>query len=195
VKKDNFFAHPQSIVETQDVGSGTRIWAFAHVMKGVQLGTNCNVGDHCYIESGVVVGNDVVIKNGVALWEGVMIEDRAFLGPNCVFTNDIYPRSKVVNDRVQTVVREGASIGANATLLCGTEIGCYSLVGAGSVVTKSVPNFALVAGNPARVRGYVCRCGKKLTFSGEGQVSCVCGRTYRKEQSQIRLLIDLEVAR
>jgi len=195
VKKDNFFAHPQSIVETQDVGSGTCIWAFAHVMKGVQLGTNCNVGDHCYIESGVVVGNDVVIKNGVALWEGVMIEDRAFLGPNCVFTNDIYPRSKVVNDRVQTVVREGASIGANATLLCGTEIGCYSLVGAGSVVTKSVPNFALVAGNPARVRGYVCRCGKKLTFSGEGQVSCVCGRTYRKEQSQIRLLIDLEVAR
>jgi acetyltransferase-like isoleucine patch superfamily enzyme len=195
VKSDNFFAHPQSIVETQDVGSGTRIWAFAHVMKGVQLGTNCNVGEHCYIESGVVVGNDVVIKNGVALWEGVMIEDRAFLGPNCVFTNDIYPRSKVINDRVQTVVREGASVGANATLLCGIEIGCYSLVGAGSVVTKSVPNFALVAGNPARLRGYICRCGEKLTFSGEGQVTCVCGLTYHKEQSQIRLLIDLEVAR
>jgi UDP-2-acetamido-3-amino-2,3-dideoxy-glucuronate N-acetyltransferase len=195
VKQDNFFVHPQSIVETQDIGSGTRVWAFAHVMKGVQLGTNCNVGEHCYIESGVVVGNDVVIKNGVALWEGVMIEDRAFLGPNCVFTNDIYPRSKVINDRVQTVVREGASIGANATLLCGIEIGCYSLVGAGSVVTKSVPNFALVVGNPARLRGYVCRCGEKLTFSGERQVACVCGLTYRKEQSQIRLLIDMEVAR
>jgi len=195
VKNNNFFAHPQSIVETHNIGSGTRIWAFAHVMKGAQLGANCNVGEHCYIESGVVVGNDVVIKNGVALWEGVMIEDRAFLGPNCVFTNDIYPRSKVVNDRVQTVVREGASIGANATLLCGIEIGCYSLIGAGSVVTKSVPNFALVAGNPARLRGYVCRCGKKLTLSSEGQGSCVCGLTYHKEQSEIRLLVDLEVTR
>jgi len=195
VSNNDFFAHPQSIVETQDIGSGTRIWAFAHVMKGVRLGANCNVGEHCFIESGVVVGDDVVIKNGVALWEGVIVENRAFLGPNCVFTNDLFPRSKVVTERVRTRVREGASVGANATLLCGIEIGCYSLVGAGSVVTKSVPDFALVAGNPARPRGYVCRCGQKLNFSREEQVSCVCGLTYQKEQSRIRLLVPFEVAR
>jgi acetyltransferase-like isoleucine patch superfamily enzyme len=193
VSEQLFYSHPQAIVETQEIGRGTRVWAFAHIMKNVRVGENCNVGEQCYLESGVVVGDDVVIKNGVALWEGVMIEDRVFLGPNCVFTNDIYPRSKVVNDRVQTVVREGASIGANATLLCGIEIGSYSLVGAGSVVTKSVPNFALVAGNPARLRGYVCRCGEKLTFSEEGQATCVCGLTYHKEQSQIRLLTALGV--
>jgi acetyltransferase-like isoleucine patch superfamily enzyme len=195
MSNNGFFAHPQSLVETQDVGSGTRIWAFTHVMKGVRLGANCNVGEHCYLESGVVVGDDVVIKNGVALWEGVIVEDRAFLGPNCVFTNDLFPRSKVVTERVRTRVREGASIGANATLLCSIEIGCYSLIGAGSVVTKSVPDYALVAGNPARFHGFVCRCGGKLKFSKEGQAGCVCGLTYQKDESRIRLLLPLEVAR
>lgn len=188
-----FFAHPQCILETSDVGAGTRIWAFAHVMKGVHLGANCNVGEHCYIESGVVIGDNVVVKNGVAIWEGVIIEDRAFLGPNCVFTNDLFPRSKVFNEPVRTYVREGASIGANATILCGIEIGRYALIGAGSVVTKSVPDFSLVTGNPARVRGYVCRCGAKLHFVGEEQISCVCGLTYYKEQSRIRLRVPSEV--
>jgi UDP-2-acetamido-3-amino-2,3-dideoxy-glucuronate N-acetyltransferase len=195
VTQNRFFAHPQSIVETEDIGSGTRIWAFAHVMKGARLGANCNVGEHCYIESGAVVGDDVVIKNGVALWEGVVIEDRAFLGPNCVFTNDLFPRSKVFNERLQTFVREGASIGANATVLCGIELGRYSLVGAGSVVTRTVPDFVLVTGNPARVRGYVCRCGEKLKFSDEEQVSCLCGLIYQKEESGIRLLAPLVVTR
>lgn len=193
--QNGFFAHPQSIVEAENIGSGTRIWAFAHVMEGVRLGANCNIGEHCYIESGVVVGNDVVIKNGVALWEGVIIEDRAFLGPNCVFTNDPFPRSKVFHDRIQTFVREGASIGANATVLCGIELGRYSLVGAGSVVTRDVPDFALVAGNPARVRGYLCRCGEKLRFSENMQTSCSCGLTYQKDQFSIRLLAPLDVTR
>lgn len=193
--RNDFFAHPQSIVETQDVGRGTRVWAFAHVMKGVRLGANCNIGEHCYIETGVVVGDDVVIKNGVALWEGVTVEDRAFLGPNCVFTNDLFPRSKVVTERLSTCVREGASIGANATILCGIEIGRYSLVGAGSVVTKSVSDFALVAGNPARLRGYVCRCGEKLNLSADEQARCVCGVSYQKEGTRIRLLVPLEVGR
>lgn len=192
---NGFFAHPQSLVETMDVGTGTRIWAFAHVMHGVRLGANCNVGEHCYLESGVVVGNDVVIKNGVALWEGVIVEDRVFLGPNCVFTNDRFPRSKVVNPRLLTSVREGASIGANATILCGIEIGSYSLVGAGSVVTTSVPDFALVVGNPARFRSYVCRCGHKLAFAGKEQVNCPCGFTYLKEASRIRLLQPSETLR
>ena len=193
MSKSEFFAHPQSIVETHDIGSGTRIWAFAHVMQGVRLGANCNVGEHCYIESGVVVGNDVVIKNGVALWDGVIVEDRVFLGPNCVFTNDRFPRSKIFNQRLRTCLREGASIGANATILCSIEIGRYSLIGAGSVVTKSVPDFALVAGNPARIRGYVCRCGEKLTFSAEEQASCACRLTYQKEGSRIRLLVPSEI--
>jgi len=190
-----FFAHPQSIVETRNVGQGTRIWAFSHLMKEVRLGTNCNVGEHCFIESGVVIGDEVVIKNGVALWEGVVVEDRAFLGPNCVFTNDLFPRSKVITERVQTRVREGASIGANATILCGIEIGRYSLIGAGSVVTRSVPDHALVAGNPARLRGYVCRCGEKLNFAREAQVSCTCGLSYQKEQSRISLVVPIGTAR
>lgn len=195
MSSSDFFAHPQSIVETRDVGKGTRIWAFTHVMKGVRVGANCNVGEHCYIESGVVVGNDVVIKNGVALWDGVVVESGAFLGPNCVFTNDLFPRSKVITERLQTSIGEGASIGANATLLCGIEIGRYSLIGAGSVVTKSVPDFALVAGNPARLRGHICRCGEKLSFSGDKRVTCICGLTYLKEESHIRLLVPSEVPR
>jgi UDP-2-acetamido-3-amino-2,3-dideoxy-glucuronate N-acetyltransferase len=189
MSNDGFFVHPQAIVETADIGSGTRVWAFSHVMKNVRLGSNCNVGEQCYIESGVVVGDDVVIKNGVALWEGVTIEDRVFLGPNCVFTNDLCPRSKVVNNRVQTFVREGASVGANATILCGREIGRYSMIGAGSVITHNVPDFALVTGNPARVRGYVCRCGKTLSFSADGQAHCVCGVMYEREERGVRVLV------
>jgi len=195
VSANDVFVHQQAIVETEDVGSGTRVWAFSHVMKSVRLGANCNVGEHCYIESGVVVGDDVVIKNGVALWDGVIVEDRAFLGPNCVFTNDLFPRSKVSNRRLRTSVREGASIGANATILCGIEIGRYSLIGAGSVVTRNVPDFALIAGNPARLRGYVCRCGEKLSFSIDGQGKCVCGLTYQHHELGIRFLAPSEVSR
>lgn len=189
-----FFSHPQAIVETRDIGSGTRVWAFAHVMKGVRLGANCNIGEHCYMESGVVVGNDVVVKNGVALWEGVIIEDRVFLGPNCVFTNDLFPRSRVIRERHKTLVREGASIGANATILSGIEIGTYSLVGAGSVVTRSVPDFTIMAGNPARVRGYVCRCGEKLQFSQHSQAHCVCGLRYMRQEPHNCTLVLSEVA-
>ena len=179
----NFFAHPNALVETEQIGTDTRIWAFTHVMKGVRLGRNCNVGEHCYLETGVVVGDQVTIKNGVALWDGVVVEDRAFLGPNCVFTNDLFPRSKVISRPLRTVVRTGASIGANATILCGIEIGEYSLIGAGSVVTTNVPDFALLMGNPARVHGYVCCCGDKLDLSVGGQISCSCGLLYRKDDT------------
>jgi acetyltransferase-like isoleucine patch superfamily enzyme len=120
----------------------------------------------------------------------VTIEDRAFLGPNCVFTNDLYPRSKVVNNRVQTVVREGASIGANATIICGHTIGRYSLIGAGAVVTHDVPDFALVAGNPAQLKGYVCRCGEKLRFSPDEQAHCKCGFTYQRQEFGVRALVE-----
>jgi len=191
----DFFVHSQAIVETADIGSDTRVWAFSHVMKNVRLGANCNVGEHCYLESGVVIGDDVVIKNGVAVWDGVTIEDRVFLGPNCVFTNDLYPRSKVVNDRVPTVVREGASIGANATIICGHTIGRYSLIGAGAVVTHDVPDFALVAGNPARRRGYICRCGERLRFSTNEEAHCECGTTYQRQELGVRVLVASEALR
>jgi acetyltransferase-like isoleucine patch superfamily enzyme len=195
MSKSDLFVHPQAIVETSDIGSGTRVWAFSHVMRNVRLGVNCNVGEHCYLESGVVVGDDVVIKNGVAVWEGVTIEGRVFLGPNCVFTNDLYPRSKVTNDRAQTVVREGASIGANATIICGHTIGQYSLVGAGSVVTCDVPDFGLVSGNPARLRGHICRCGNKLQFLTAEQAHCECGVAYQRDENGVRILATSEALR
>ncbi|MHB8217435.1 MAG: acyltransferase [Candidatus Sulfotelmatobacter sp.] len=195
MSENAFFVHPQAIVETRDIGTGTRVWAFSHVMKDVRLGANCNVGEHCYLEAGVVIGDDVVIKNGVALWEGVVVENRAFLGPNCVFTNDLFPRSKVFNERIRTSVREGASIGANATILCGIEIGRYSLIGAGSVVTRNVPDFALVTGNPARLRGYVCSCGEKLSFLANGSANCVCGLTYQRQEFGIQVLLPSDAAK
>jgi UDP-2-acetamido-3-amino-2,3-dideoxy-glucuronate N-acetyltransferase len=189
VNANGVFIHPRAIVESDTIGHGTRIWAFSHVLKGAMLGKNCNVGEQCYIESGVVVGDDVVIKNGVALWDGVRIEDRAFIGPNCAFTNDLIPRSKIFKPLVTTLVQEGASIGANATIICGIEIGAYALVGAGATVTRSVPDFAVVVGNPARVQGFVCRCGNRLKFNAQGETTCECGSRYSKEGKSVNLMV------
>jgi acetyltransferase-like isoleucine patch superfamily enzyme len=187
-----FFVHPSAIVESDAIGEATRVWAFSHVMKGAVVGCNCNVGEQCYIESGVRVGNDVVIKNGVALWEGITIEDRVFLGPSCVFTNDSAPRSKLYKTPITTLVREGASIGANATILCGIEIGYYAMIGAGAVVTRSVPAYAVVRGNPARLSGFVCRCGKKLKF-GTNEITCSCGLAYEKDGDRLRAFGSIAV--
>lgn len=173
--KSNFFVHPQAIADSTDIGSGTRIWAFSHVMSGTTIGRDCNIGEQCFVESGVRIGDSAVIKNGVALWAGVMVEDRVFIGPNVVFTNDRTPRAKIFRPPMKTVVREGASIGANATILCGLEIGRYSMIAAGSVVTRTVPDFALIKGNPGRVRGYVCKCGNKLMFNCRDHAECSCG--------------------
>jgi UDP-2-acetamido-3-amino-2,3-dideoxy-glucuronate N-acetyltransferase len=192
VNSDGVFVHPQAIVDTDEIGAGTRVWAFSHVLKGARLGRNCNVGEQCYIESGVIVGDDVVIKNGVALWEGVRIEDRVFLGPNCTFTNDQVPRSKIFKSPVTTLVREGASIGANATIICGVEIGACALVGAGAVVTSSVADFAVVIGNPARFQGFVCRCGGKLEFNDQREAVCKCGARYFKDGSAVQLMVTAE---
>ena len=165
--KKSIYIHPTALVETDQIGAGTRIWAFAHVLKGAVIGGNCNIGDHCFIEDGVRVGDDVVIKNGVALWEGVTIGDRVFVGPNVSFTNDHVPRAKVFRDAYdRVVVKEGASIGANATIVGPRIIGRYAMVGAGSVVTRDVPDYALVFGNPAEQKGWVCRCGGRLRCQG-----------------------------
>ena len=160
---DSVFVHPQALVETDLIGSETRVWAFAHVMKNVRIGERCNVGDHSFIESGVKIGDDVTIKNGVSIWEGVDISDRVFIGPNAAFTNDLRPRSRVYHDEpVRTTVGEGASIGANATIIAGAHLGRYAMVGAGAVVTKPVKDFELVVGNPAKHAGWISKTGEKL---------------------------------
>lgn len=171
------FVHPQALCESDQVGDGTRVWAFAHVMKGAVVGVDCNVGGGAFVEAGAVIGDRVTIKNHVLVWDRVTVEDDVFLGPNAVFTNDMNPRAafkKPEDDFLPTVVRKGASIGANATIVCGTTIGEGAFVGAGSVVTEDVPSYALVVGNPARRIGWMCACGERL---GD-DLRCSCGRSY-----------------
>lgn len=152
----DFFVHEQGLCETDAVGAGTRIWAFAHVLEGARVGADCNICDGVFVEGGAVVGDRVTVKCGVQLWTGVELEDDVFVGPNATFTNDPLPRSKQwLDEHPQTIVRKGASIGANATILPGLEIGTGAMVGAGAVVTRSVPPNAVVVGNPARIQGYV----------------------------------------
>lgn len=152
----NYYAHPQSLCETPHVGTGTRIWAFAHVLPQARIGADCNICDHVFIENDVVVGDRVTIKCGVQLWDGLRIADDVFIGPNATFTNDRLPRSKQHPASFATTqIQAGASIGANATILPGITIGAHAMIGAGSVVTRSVPPYAIVMGNPARITGYV----------------------------------------
>ncbi|OPG12438.1 WxcM-like domain-containing protein [Microbispora sp. GKU 823] len=158
------FIHPQAICESTDIGAGTRIWAFAHVLPGARLGAECNICDGVFVENDVVLGDRVTVKCGVQIWDGITIEDDVFIGPNATFTNDPFPRSKVYPERfARTVVRSGASIGANSTILPGVEIGTGAMVGAGAVVTRSVPPNSVVVGNPARIKGYVTDFGHLAT--------------------------------
>jgi acetyltransferase-like isoleucine patch superfamily enzyme len=145
------FVHDRALVETDSIGPGTRVWAFAHVMAGARVGGDCNICDHTFIEGGAIVGDRVTIKSGVYLWDGLRIEDDVFIGPQATFTNDAFPRSKQSFDCLSTTVRRGASIGAGAVVLPGLEIGERAMVGAGAVVTKDVPPDVIVAGNPARI--------------------------------------------
>lgn len=150
-----YYQHPKAIVETKQIGKNTRIWAFAHILQGAEIGEDCNICDHTFIENDVSIGDRVTIKCGVQLWDGIQIEDDVFIGPNVTFTNDPFPRSKQYPERFKsTHVSEGASIGANATILPGITIGSHAMVGAGSVVTMDVPPYAIVVGNPAVITGY-----------------------------------------
>lgn len=163
-----YFVHEKALCESISIGNGTRIWAFSHVMKNVVVGKDCNIGGHVFIESGVKIGNNVTVKNGISIWEGVEIEDDVFLGPNCVLTNDLLPRSKLYHsENVKTFIKKGSSIGANATILSGLTLGEYCMIGAGAVVTKSVSPFSLVVGNPARYKYFVSIKGDKLSFNKE----------------------------
>lgn len=162
-KRKEYFVHPKAICDTENIGRGTRIWAFCHIMKDVVIGEDCNFGDGSFVESGVKIGNRVTVKNHISIWNGVEIEDDVFLGPNCVLTNDLYPRSKVYHqENVRTLIKKGASIGANATIICGITLGEYCMIGAGAVVTKDVPAYSLVVGNPARIIGKVNELGEKI---------------------------------
>ena len=179
--------HPQALCESNRVGTGTRIWAFTHVMEGACVGRDCNIGSHCFVEAGAVIGDRVTVKNAAMIWDGVTIEDDAFIGPGVVFTNDRHPRSprsewaakryaQTETWLAPTRVHRGASIGAGAVILCGIQIGPYAMVGAGAVVRKTVPAQRLAVGNPARLAGWVCRCGATL----RNVAACLpCGRRYR----------------
>ncbi len=176
------FVHESSYVDNPcEIGEGTKIWHFSHIMSGCKIGDHCNIGQNVVISPDVVLGNRVKIQNNVSVYTGVVCEDDVFLGPSCVFTNVINPRSHInrKNEYRKTLLKKGSSVGANSTVVCGHTIGKYALIGAGSVVTKDVPDYGLVMGNPARLSGYVCSCGLKLAFS-EDYAQCQCGKKYRK---------------
>jgi len=190
-----FYAHSTAVIEEgAEIGDGTRIWHFAHIRKGAKIGKNCNIGKDVYIDVGVEIGDRVKIQNCVSIYRGVKIEDDVFIGPHVVFTNDLYPRAFIWGEDkiVSTLVKRGASIGANATVICGVTIGMYSMIGAGSVVTRDVPDFGLAFGNPAKLRGFVCYCGKKLKngkFVGRSVVfHCECGKKVEIEIESYRRL-------
>lgn len=170
-----FFIHPSAVIdEGAEIGAGTRVWHFSHLMAGCKLGENCNIGQNVVIMPGVVLGNNVKVQNNVSLYTGVTCEDDVFLGPSCVFTNVINPRSAVVrkNEYRKTHVCKGASIGANATIICGHDIGRYAFIGAGAVITKNVPPYALFFGNPAKQEGWVSEYGHRLQFDNSGFSEC-----------------------
>lgn len=173
--------HPQALVDPGAiVGVRTRVWAFAHVCNGAVIGDDCNLCDHTFFEKGVRVGNRVTIKCGVYLWDGAVLEDDVFVGPCVAFTNDLRPRSKNAGFKLsQTRLCQGCTVGANATLLPVT-IGRWAMVAAGAVVSRDVPNYALVRGNPAWLAGWVCRCGDKLNFNDHAKVICGCGCHFQK---------------
>lgn len=192
MKNKDYFIHSSSIVdEPASIGKGTKIWHFCHIMKDARIGEQCKIGQNVYIGPGVKIGANVKIQNNVSVYPGVILEDNVFCGPSMVFTNVINPRCEVVRNSPeffkQTLVKQGTSIGANATIVCGITIGRYAFIGAGAVVTKDIHDYALVYGTPAVHRGWMCECGEKLNFSESSSTACaVCGKEYIIEQDKCK---------
>lgn len=187
----DYYAHPTAVIDADcTIGAGTRIWHFTHVMTGCTIGEQCTLGQNIVVSPGVVLGRNVKVQNNVSLYTGVICEDDVFIGPSAVFTNVINPRAAIVrkNEYQQTIVRRGATIGANATIVCGNEIGSYAMIGAGAVVTKPVLPYALVLGNPGKQAGWVSEYGHKLEFDTDGKAVC-------RESRQQYLLQDNTVKR
>jgi UDP-2-acetamido-3-amino-2,3-dideoxy-glucuronate N-acetyltransferase len=187
--EESYFAHPTAVIdEGCEIGAGTKVWHFSHIMPNCRIGRNCNIGQNVVVSPDVVLGNNVKVQNNVSIYTGVECEDDVFLGPSMVFTNVVNPRS-AVNRRGQyakTVVKQGASIGANATIVCGHNIGRFAFIGAGAVVTKDVPDYALVIGNPARQTGWMSEHGHKLVFGTDGTAVCPeSGSLYRLKDKRV----------
>lgn len=191
MRGNDYFAHETAVIdEGCHIGTGTKIWHFSHIMPNCTLGEKCNIGQNVVVSPQVVLGNNVKVQNNVSIYTGVICEDDVFLGPSMVFTNITNPRSAIIrkDSYVKTIVEKGASIGANATIVCGNKIGKYSLIGAGAVVTKEVPPYALLVGNPAKQIGWVSEYGHRLTFNENGRATC-------PESKQEYHLIDNQVER
>jgi UDP-2-acetamido-3-amino-2,3-dideoxy-glucuronate N-acetyltransferase len=186
-----YYVHPTAVIdEPVEIGEGTRIWHFSHIMSGARIGKNCNIGQNVFIDSGTILGNNIKVQNNVSVYSGVILEDDVFCGPSMVFTNVFNPRSFISRKKEfrKTLVRKGATIGANSTIVCGNTIGQYAFIGASSVVTKDVPGYALVYGNPGKVKGWVCQCAVEITFRS-GRAKCqVCGKKYRKYKMGVKLV-------
>ena len=199
-----YFVHETAIVDDGvTIGAGTKIWHFCHVMKGARLGRRCNLGQNVFIDRDVPIGDNVKIQNNVSVYTGVIVEDHAFLGPSCVFTNVVtprsaFPRTNPETDYLTTYVRRGASVGANATIRCGIELGEWCLIGSGAVVTKDVPAYAIMAGVPAVQRGWACQCAGVLKQREDGRWVCPesnCHREYEIEGMQVALVHTPDYAR
>jgi UDP-2-acetamido-3-amino-2,3-dideoxy-glucuronate N-acetyltransferase len=187
----DFFVHESSCVDDgATIGSGTKIWHFCHVMPGAEIGERCSLGQNVVVMPGTKIGTNVKIQNNVSIYEGVILEDDVFCGPSCVFTNVGTPRSHVSRkDEYEiTLVKRGASIGANATVICGSTLGEYCFIGAGAVVTSDVPDYALMVGVPARRVGWMCYCGERLRLSGGAGTCNRCQRSYREEKGRLELI-------
>lgn len=184
-----YFAHETAVIDDGcKIGKGTKIWHFSHIMKGSEIGENCNIGQNVVVLTGVILGKNVKVQNNVSIYTGVICEDDVFLGPSMVFTNVFNPRSAIVrkDQYMQTVVERGASIGANATIVCGNKIGAFAFIGAGAVVTKEVKPYALVIGNPARQTGWMSEFGHKLSFDKQGLATCPeSGQKYKLENGNV----------
>ncbi|OGP92958.1 MAG: hexapeptide transferase [Deltaproteobacteria bacterium RBG_16_48_10] len=184
-----YFVHPAAVVdEPVEIGSKTQIWHFSHIMSRVKIGENCIIGQNVFIGSGVILGNNIKVQNNVSIYDGVILEDDVFCGPSMVFTNVYNPRSFISRKKEfrKTLVKRGATIGANATVICGYTIGQYALIGAGTVVTKDVPDYALIYGNPGRVKGWVCQCAVGITFQSGKAVCPACGKEFEKDADGVR---------